>query len=395
MVDCRKLVFKTTVGNLVLFGINFYVILICIYPEYLVRIPAFINYYNIYRVIAFLLVVGCIYINKRGCNFFPSILISSFFIMQSFLDILHKESVDYAFVLTNIMLFLFIDVQLQKNLVQTIKSITIMLCIYIFINFITVLLFPNGLYLSSATGNASFFLGHRNSVVKFAVPQLALLIISLKLDDRKHWRIFTLIAILVNFFVAVRTWTGSGLIALSVFILVFIYISTLNSKHINIVKIFIITFLLFYVFTIYRIQEKFSFIIVDILHKDLTFTGRTQIWDIALKYISNSPFLGVGAVGYKYLGDKYMGITSAHSFYLDTLFRGGIVLMSLFTLIVIMLLLHADSIKNRIVKASILAAMSAYLCLALGEPLAGNVMLFVFIIPQVGYWIMKRGNHEI
>ena len=46
--------------------------------------------------------------------------------------------------------------------------------------------------------------------------------------------------------------------------------------------------------TFFNIQHFFSFIIVDILHKDLTMTGRTNVWNIGYKGFFSSPIWGCG-----------------------------------------------------------------------------------------------------
>ena len=61
------------------------------------------------------------------------------------------------------------------------------------------------------------------------------------------------------------------------------------------------------------------------LHKSITFTGRTDIWDIALKLIKNSPIFGYGVYeghGLIFVRGQYY---YAHNAVLEVLLQGGAV----------------------------------------------------------------------
>ena len=73
----------------------------------------------------------------------------------------------------------------------------------------------------------------------------------------------------------------------------------------------IISIVIFVSIVFLRLQEVFSYLIVNILGKDLTFTGRTVIWDYYINEIKNSWVIGYG-VGY----NPYKGLF-AHNGFLD------------------------------------------------------------------------------
>lgn len=72
------------------------------------------------------------------------------------------------------------------------------------------------------------------------------------------------------------------------------------------------------------------YIIEDILHKDITFTQRTQMWDSALHVISKSPIWGWGFVTLDWY-KSFMSSFAAgpHNFILSILINGGILLLSI------------------------------------------------------------------
>lgn len=74
--------------------------------------------------------------------------------------------------------------------------------------------------------------------------------------------------------------------------------------------------------------------IVDVLEKDMTFTGRTEMWDSALRTFTNSPIWGYGFVDsdwYRaHMSNRAVG---AHNYILNTLVYGGVMLLALYVVI--------------------------------------------------------------
>ena len=94
--------------------------------------------------------------------------------------------------------------------------------------------------------------------------------------------------------------------------------------------------LVFVVFQNYNQIGIIRFILVDIMHKDITFTGRTGIWSFAMGVISRKPILGYGeGMGsfetrdhWTYFLAKY----GAHNQFLQIMLLGGIVSLAFYFL---------------------------------------------------------------
>ena len=81
----------------------------------------------------------------------------------------------------------------------------------------------------------------------------------------------------------------------------------------------------------------------DVLEKDMTFTGRTEMWDSALRIISDSPIWGYGFVdGNWFVAHMSSRAIGAHNFILNTMVYGGVMLLVLY------LVIAAKSIGNLI-----------------------------------------------
>ena len=76
-----------------------------------------------------------------------------------------------------------------------------------------------------------------------------------------------------------------------------------------------------------RIQSLLSFILVDIMHKSMTFNGRIQIWDQALGKFWNAPLLGAGEVGNGGVARVPWStwLIPAHNTVVQLLYDGGLV----------------------------------------------------------------------
>lgn len=66
--------------------------------------------------------------------------------------------------------------------------------------------------------------------------------------------------------------------------------------------------------------------ILNLFHKDITFTGRTAVWAWAKEIFLKNPLLGIGLQNSQYIFEKSgdMQVYHAHNLYLNTLFTTGI-----------------------------------------------------------------------
>lgn len=83
-------------------------------------------------------------------------------------------------------------------------------------------------------------------------------------------------------------------------------------------------------------NELARWFIIDVLEKDMTFTGRTEMWDSALRIIADSPIWGYGfgdADWFRaHMSNRAIG---AHNYILNTMVYGGIILLVLYLAIII------------------------------------------------------------
>ena len=138
--------------------------------------------------------------------------------------------------------------------------------------------------------------------------------------------------------------------------------------------------ILFFAITIFREQGFLSYIVEDVLQKDLTFTGRTTIWDFYLLRILESPMLGYGS-GYR----PYLNLFP-HSGYLNIMIMGGAVNAVFLSVAVVACFKRMRKEPNRKINVLIIWTIFAYEIMMLTEM---PDILYLVILMYLGYYGSK------
>lgn len=194
--------------------------------------------------------------------------------------------------------------------------------------------------------------------------------------------------------VASLTFVGSMTSLSSIILfLTFCILPSAKLREIGILALFVV-YLLFQTFVVcsgkgLENNEFAVYIIEDVLHKDITFTHRTYMWDSALKTIAKSPIFGWGYVNM----DWYRSFMSSqasgpHNFILSIFINGGILLFSLFIVIAYKSLCEMKSFfQERMGQILIFGTICLYF-MALMEMYPYPIMMYLFILmfyyPYIG-----------
>lgn len=271
-----------------------------------------------------------------------------------------------AYVLYNayihIALVLLLIIEIRKNPQRLLFCLTIIYSALILLNFILRLFFPNGLYqVVSTSYHEAYLLGDGNAVAYVALPCLILssLFSYVKYKEIKNFVWLICAIVLYNFYL---DWSASALVC-GVLWVVFLVLISRNIKipaYAFLIEFIISVFLIFGAPNI-AICRNF---ITNILHKNLTFSGRSVIWASAFEMILQKPILGYG--GFFQMGEFTNGVSSrlypSHTTYLQILIDGGAILFGIFVTIVVEAVMILNKTKNHI-ESSIL--ISGVFCMML------------------------------
>lgn len=191
-----------------------------------------------------------------------------------------------------------------------------------------------------------YFFGNYNGFIQWFMPAQVVGYILAKMSNNKYVKASYLILCILNLGVIFYVDSLTSMIILSAFDL---YMLLLNRKIIN--RVFnIITYmianLLFFVFVVVlRVQNYLIASGLLQMNSEITFSGRTPIWNNALKVIKENMLLGAGIEPLEVSRAK-LGISTAHNMWLEILYMGGIIALILFAIVIIILVVRIIKEKN-------------------------------------------------
>lgn len=194
------------------------------------------------------------------------------------------------------------------------------------INIVVMIAVPDGLYASSySPQQANYFLGHRNNVYQVMIIAIGTGFLLGALCGKK-WRCLGIAAIGAGIAQLALANSATSTVALAVMSVFTLVILCGKMRPLCNVFTFLAGYAAFYIgIVVLRMQDRFAPLIVDVLHKDITFTGRTFIWDVVFQKITGMKWIsGYGTSGYRELSVNGMSYAHAHNELLNTMLVGGI-----------------------------------------------------------------------
>ena len=249
------------------------------------------------------------------------------------------------------------------------------------------------LQLTVSNYNRFFFLGGKNAIIQFALPTIFYNYISSYIKYGKLTN-FSKIMIIISLVSPLICGSTTGFL---VALLMSTSIALKNSSIINIRSLYIIYFIILFLLFNTELIESVA-IVKDIIfnkfHKDLTFTGRTYIWEQSLQLIKNNPF-GYGR-GNNVLMHYFNNINECHNIFLQFLLDGGIPSLLFFVITSYYCNKNIKDDKKFIVKNEMLEfsrlSFFTFLFLGLTESVSYNINLWIFLA-IINY--LKYNNIEI
>lgn len=217
---------------------------------------------------------------------------------------------------------------MRKNPAEYLASVLSIMSVYCITNLITVIAFPDGMYQTPSTfPGDNYFLGHRNGAGLYI---LLMLVSSLILENnrkefplvgRRTWILYS-----VGVLQTLMAFCATTLIALIFFgVGLCVMRSTRIRGLLNPLAASVIGVLCNIGVVFFRIQTLFAPLIEDVLHRDISLSSRTEIWDQVLTLISGlNILLGRGVDGHESIVIGETVISSAHNEPLDIMLQAGI-----------------------------------------------------------------------
>lgn len=190
-------------------------------------------------------------------------------------------------------------------------------CLAVAINAMSLLLFPHGL-LQSANGRIWIF-GIRTGTPYVLVPAICFCLIHDVAAKRNCFSFRTILTIAASIISIVNQWIATGLIELM--LMAVFYIIAVSNRKLN-YKALLFLFLLIGYFVLIIGPATFVGELINSLGKDMTLTGRTDIWSVVLADIYAHPIFGCGGVESVIVFGE---IKAFHSLWLSVCHESGVV----------------------------------------------------------------------
>lgn len=229
-------------------------------------------------------------------------------------------------------------------------------------NLFTILLNPNGIQ------DGLFLLGGRTAFQYSGIPFLGVALLVSIIKTNRIWSKYSLYACAIFTTEVVVHWTSTSILGIGLIIVLTITFQGIGwQKHI--VGLSVGALLVNYLVVVHHIQEYFMTFFQTVLrrtmHRSITLSGRTYIWEVALIKILQRPFLGYGennsglidSEGYQqYFGGAYM---QGHNLMVQLLYNIGFIGTAVFILAIVLIIYKIfkyQKSKYAIVSAAVLLA---------------------------------------
>ncbi len=277
---------------------------------------------------------------------------------------------------TIIILFMFVECTIKNNTKNLIEGVLIYCEVIIYINFIC-LLFPK----FGSFFDCGYILENDNNQFIYYILGITVAYINCYLNKNRVSKIRMIVLCLIIAITTLKLFAATTIVAFAALAL-----SLLVSFKFNIGNI--ISYIAFYLITfiaivIFNAQHLFSFLIVDILHKDITLSLREYLWRDFKVEILSSPLIGHGYHNNKIFSPEQNIYLYAHNHIFDELYCGGIIMYLIYAFFVILpakkLWENKDASIAKVLSAILFAILIHSLCESL------SIVVFTFIYCLIYY----------
>jgi len=288
------------------------------------------------------LIMGCLYIVRKEMSVFGLLSFIFFILLISFSFINNTDYKNAIYRSAEIFLLLMLTNYFKNDLSIFLKTtaLTFSLCVYA--NIGLMLMFPDWMFAAEDAFDSYILGGNYNQMG----CRLLCAIVSNFLCIRfgKRWLFNTILVTILSIITLAIVGSTTALSCIGL-LTIFCLVPSVKLQKIGVISFFIF-YILFQCFVCFpgeglHNNEIASYIIKDVMGKDLTFTNRTRMWSSAGELFAQSPIIGYGIVDNEwYVSNMDSFAKGPHNFIYGILINGGLVLMFLFIALFIYAVKH-------------------------------------------------------
>lgn len=295
-----------------------------ILPDYLQTIEI-LDRVSVLLTIFIFIIVMILSILYKKFNIF--LVLSLLFLFWRFFSsyYLAESITDFSTILKTATVVVIINLVIRDYTKPLIRALYIIFVTYIVANFLSLLLFPEGLYLDNPRDNqyrSAWLLGIRNQFAYFIIPGIAVVLLHAWFFKKR----LTIISSIVLIIAVVSILSVSSATAIvSIILLLVLYLINLKKKIKPFVSFLNLSLLYIGIWSLLVVSNSIGplqTLIVDYLGRDMTLSGRTTIWEQVFNVIPESFWYGFGINVRILVSHTYFG---SHNLILQTILESGII----------------------------------------------------------------------
>lgn len=272
--------------------------------------------------------------------------------------IYHNKAADVHLIISNLKIVFMlcaIEYLLKRTPDSTINIMYFILITFVLIDFASIVLFPNGLYQTeqiwnewSSSQEAFWIYGNKNNRIYWYVLLSIITWLRYIFNNKSKVMVLITSGISIVAMMLVKSSTATIvaiLVSVGVFYLTYKKQTNLNMNSYGILVIYVcITVLILLGST--SLLKPF---VEGVLHKDMTFTGRSTAWERVLLLIASKPVFGWGVIDSETATGllKSIAFVNPHNQLLNCLWQGGIILVFILSLIMTTTAFNIAKTPNR------------------------------------------------
>ena len=359
----------------------------------------FDTFFAIWKLIS-AFVIFCIYFTTFKFKISQSVLIVILLQSWIFFSTIHQHGSLTTFAgpaITMISIFMLFEISAYYDLYKFLIFIKRILLVYVILNIVVyVLMKMHFLDLPSS------ILGIENRWIYFILPWVFL---NFFVDEYNFGR--TTVAAwtswVVGFLSLLFVWSVGAIIAMGLWpILWIIY------KKKNIVRKALVLFTVYIVFSFFFtnsvILNYFNRFFVQVLHKDITLSGRIHLWRVVYDLLLQNPLFGAGVFSnsqvetFFYINSGYVEacrVNHPHNFFLYFAFKGGIPALVIFLILCVSIVIKISKYYFNVMSGCVFLGISVVLIASIVDTLDFSLVYMIFALGANIDVIVKKSRQSV
>lgn len=350
------------------------------------------KFYTIAKLISFFIILFITIYRKTKINKAVYIICLYEFVLGISTILNNGNIIQYCGPAINVIsLTLITNYYFPKIKLDYIKNLCIILLLLVIINTIFMIFVPKGFIAPKyPTDAVVHFLGIENRFVFFMLPLMFYSAIY-SIQKYKRFNLLFYFIVFVILFSLTKTWSVGAMLGMILLTFLMIVFSKENKgsviKNLDFKYYFIIIIILNVSLVFFNVQKLFEPFIVNVLHKDVTLTGRTLIWHNAIEIIKKHFIIGIGSQPVSYFKGLFLANQHPHNLFLSILLVSGIIGFVLY--LILFFLIDKSNVKIEktnikfIINISLFALLFMSLVDTIDTGLIFTMYMTVILYPEV------------